>query len=91
MPRTPTGGGGGSGGGGRPAGRAPAAPEITVTGTWCACGMRLSHPNEEVRVFLYMRARVKESGGGVAKREGTGNSQEQNIQLFVTFLRLIPP
>lgn len=76
--------------------RVPAAPEITVRGTWCACGMRLSHPNEEVRGFLCMRACVKESGGGEvgegeAKREGTGNSQEQNIQLFVTFLRLIPP
>lgn len=39
--------------------RAPAAPEITVRGTWCAGGIRLSHPKEEVRGFC-----VCERGGG---------------------------
>lgn len=57
--------------------RAPAAPEITVTGTWCACGMRLSHPNEEVRGFCAC-VYVKEEGGGATKEGGKGQEIPRN-------------
>lgn len=54
--------------------------QIRVRGKLCAYGMMLIAQSSKSGSFC--------EGG--AKREGTGNSQEQNTQLFATFLLLVP-